>query len=89
MRNQFNKPKWCSTAVPTKLGWVKPDTGELLVSIKGLENPIEGYVRNRPLQPKKIKKPKIALKSLPKEQEEMLVIKRGRGRPKKDKGLDS
>lgn len=32
-----NPPSWAPNAVATKRGWEDPKTGELLVSIKGLE----------------------------------------------------
>lgn len=34
-------------AVATKFGWAHPETGELLVSIKNLPNPIDDYKPNR------------------------------------------
>jgi len=35
-------------ALPSEFGWFLPKTGELLVSIRGLANPVVGYVPNRP-----------------------------------------
>ena len=29
-----NPPIWCKDAIPTKLGWCNPKTGELLVAIR-------------------------------------------------------
>jgi hypothetical protein len=43
-------PKWCKNAIPTKYGWADPKTGELLVCVRHLENPIEGYAKNRPIK---------------------------------------
>ena len=50
-------PKWCSNAVPTIYGWADPKTGELLVSKRGLKNPIQNYKRNRPIQVQPIPEP--------------------------------
>ncbi|UMO77308.1 hypothetical protein SmaMPs15_000157 [Stenotrophomonas maltophilia phage vB_SmaM_Ps15] len=44
-----NPPSWHPTAVPTIYGWVAPENGELLVSIRGLENPVEYDVRTKKL----------------------------------------
>jgi len=35
-RDLKTAPNWCPNAIPTKRGWVDPDSGELLVSLKGL-----------------------------------------------------
>jgi hypothetical protein len=32
-----NPPVWAPNAVPTKLGWADPVTGELLLAVEGLE----------------------------------------------------
>lgn len=42
-------PQWHPTAVPTIYGWVAPETGELLVSIRGLENPVDYDVKTKKL----------------------------------------
>lgn len=45
-------PSWAPNAIPTVYGWASPDTGELLVAIRGLNNPVTGYKRNQPyIQP--------------------------------------
>ena len=44
--NQLQKPH--PNALPSIFGWFLPKTGELLVSIRGLENPVDGYIPNRP-----------------------------------------
>jgi hypothetical protein len=38
-------------AIATIYGWANPKTGELLVSKRGLPNPVEGYIPNRPYKP--------------------------------------
>lgn len=35
-------------AIPTVFGWALAKTGEVLVSKRGLPNPVEGFVPNRP-----------------------------------------
>lgn len=42
-----NPPKWCPNAIATSRGWVHPKTGELLVSIKGLDKPNQTIIPNR------------------------------------------
>ncbi|ASD50414.1 hypothetical protein FDI24_gp133 [Acidovorax phage ACP17] len=39
-------PKNVPDAVATKIGWAHPDTGEHLVSIRGLDNPVPYYRPN-------------------------------------------
>lgn len=38
--------KYRPDAVPTAIGWAHPDTGEQLVSMRGLEDPVEYYKPN-------------------------------------------
>ena len=40
MKN-LTPPKWAPYAIATEQGWVHPKTGELLVSLKGLQSRIE------------------------------------------------
>jgi hypothetical protein len=47
--NHHRKPT--PDAIATVYGWANPKTGELLVSKRGLPNPVEGYVLNRPYKP--------------------------------------
>lgn len=35
-RNFKNAPNWCKNAITSTRGWVDPNTGELLISMKGL-----------------------------------------------------
>jgi hypothetical protein len=44
----MRKPK--ENAVATEFGWVNPDSGELLVSIRGLPNPVKGWKRGEKIQ---------------------------------------
>lgn len=41
-------PRWFPTAIPTQFGWANPKTGEILIAIRNLENPVKGFIRNRP-----------------------------------------
>jgi hypothetical protein len=43
---RFRKPH--PDAIPTIYGWALPKTGEVLVCVRGLPNPVEGFVPNRP-----------------------------------------
>lgn len=43
----FRKPKTPET-IATEFGWANPKTGEVLVSIRGLPNPVKGFVSGRP-----------------------------------------
>lgn len=38
-KNDIRKtpPQWCKNAVPSSRGWCDPKTGELLISVKGIE----------------------------------------------------
>lgn len=36
-------PSWCSHAVPTRLGWEDPNTGELLVSSRFSQSQIDEF----------------------------------------------
>jgi len=36
-------PEWCKHAVPTRLGWEDPDTGELLVSSRFTQEQIDQF----------------------------------------------
>lgn len=47
MRDQ-SPPRWARNAIPTTYGWANPRTGEILVARRDLQNPVEGFVRNRP-----------------------------------------
>lgn len=40
MKN-FSPPNWAPFAVPTDKGWVNPNTGELLISYRGLKTQID------------------------------------------------
>jgi len=44
--SRYKKP--IPDAVATVYGWAHPKTGELLVSVKNLPNPIKNYRRNCP-----------------------------------------
>lgn len=46
--SSFKQPN--KNAVATKYGWADSKTGELLVSVKGLPNPIENYTINKPFK---------------------------------------
>jgi hypothetical protein len=48
-REIFGKPK--PDAIATIYGWADSKTGELLVSKRGLPNPVQGYKRNCPFIP--------------------------------------
>jgi hypothetical protein len=50
-RENCGKPK--QSVIATKFGWANPKTGELLVSRRGLPNPVEGYKPNQPFKPSK------------------------------------
>lgn len=77
--SSYNPP--IENAIPTIYGWAHPITGELLVSIKGLENPVEGYKRNRPwTQPEKA--PVVAKSIVHEEQQAETVQKQ---KPKRGK----
>lgn len=44
MAKQKNQaPKWAPDAVPTVRGWADPKTGEILVSQRGLKDPVEDF----------------------------------------------
>ena len=49
----FRKPKSPET-IATEFGWANPKTGELLVSIRGLPNPVSDFVMGRPYNPKSV-----------------------------------
>ena len=50
MRDQ-TPPKWAPNAIPTRYGWANPRTGEILIARRDLQNPVAGFVRNRPYTP--------------------------------------
>ena len=52
----FRKPKSPET-IPTEFGWANPKTGELLVSIKGLPNPVKNFIPGRPYNQEIIPQP--------------------------------
>lgn len=56
-------PNWCKNAIPTVYGWVNPENGELLISIRGLKNPVSDYNR-------KLKNVKPLIKTLAKQSTE-------------------
>lgn len=58
-RDLKNPPSWAKDAVATVKGWCDPKTGELLVSIKGLELP------SKPKAEKKVSKKKSIKKKTP------------------------
>lgn len=40
-KTPFNTPpSWCSNAIATTVGWVNPDTGEIMVASRYLDNPV-------------------------------------------------
>jgi hypothetical protein len=43
-----SKPSFAPDAIATEYGWAHSKTGELLVAIRGLENPVKGYKCNQP-----------------------------------------
>jgi len=54
-REDFGKPK--QGAIATKFGWADPKTGELLVSRRGLPNPVAEYKPNQPFRPSNVQEP--------------------------------
>lgn len=52
------KPSWAPDAVATNVGWVNPQTGEILVSVKGLPDAVpyvKGKIEQKPAA--KVEKP--------------------------------
>lgn len=45
-RKQYLTPPWQPDAIPTKIGWAHPTTGEQLVSRKNLPSPVANYIPN-------------------------------------------
>lgn len=64
------KPKWCQLAVASEQGWINSNTGELLVSHRGLKSKLEAeekeiimekqevQVEVKQIQEQTVKKPK-------------------------------
>lgn len=93
-----SKPSFAPDAIATEYGWAHPKTGELLVAIRGLENPVKGYKRNQPFVPQTeivMESPESAVEieieitpvvtPLPIENDIPVPIKRRPGRPFKKK----
>ena len=81
----YKKPRWAPNAVATDKGWVDPETGELLVSLKNLKSKIAAESKTQETKQKaKDDGPKIK----PVKEEEAKPEKpkrKRRGRPRKTK----
>lgn len=56
MKNDIRKnpPHWCKDAIPSARGWCDPKTGELLISVKGIQFEVKEPVQEVKIKPENV-----------------------------------
>ena len=76
-------PHWCKNAVPSARGWCDPKTGELLISVKGIQFEIKEPVQQVKIEAKDVTIEKPVVTETKEEAKVEEATKKRGGRKKK------
>lgn len=83
MEDLLKPPSYCPDAIATDIGWISPKNGEILVLVKNLRKKIADSTESTEEVLTSVEEP-VKIVETPPVVEEVVPVKRGRGRPRKN-----